>query len=89
MADEEGTSSSSTTNASELKPPHFWPKNPRVWFNQVEAHFQLCHITPQESKYLHVIAALPPDITDAIDDVLTSTPSEKTYDELKSTVQTS
>ncbi|XP_037528629.1 uncharacterized protein LOC119405875 [Rhipicephalus sanguineus] len=86
MSDEEGTSSSSTTNASELKLPHFWPKNPRVWFSQVEARFQVRRITSQESKYLHVVAALPPDIADAIDDVLASPPSEKAYDELKSTV---
>ncbi|XP_037518118.1 uncharacterized protein LOC119394890 [Rhipicephalus sanguineus] len=86
MSDEEGTSSSTTTNASELKLPHFWPKNPRVWFSQVEARFQLRRITSQESKYLHVVAALPPDIADAVDDVLASTPSEKAYDELKSTV---
>ncbi|XP_037518379.1 uncharacterized protein LOC119395169 [Rhipicephalus sanguineus] len=86
MPNEEGTSSSSTTNASELKLPHFWPKNPRVWFSQVEARFQLRRITSQEFKYLHVVAALPPDIADAVDDVLASTPSEKAYDELKSTV---
>ncbi|XP_037520807.1 uncharacterized protein LOC119397453 [Rhipicephalus sanguineus] len=86
MSDEEGTSSSSTTNASELKLPHFWPKNPRVWFSQVEARVQLRRITSQESTYLHVVAALPPDIADAIDDVLASPPSEKAYDELKSTV---
>ncbi|XP_037529287.1 sterile alpha motif domain-containing protein 1-like [Rhipicephalus sanguineus] len=86
MSDEEGTSSSTTTNASELKLPHFWPNNPRVWFSQVEARFQLRHITSQESKYLHVVAALPPDIADAVDDVLASTPSDKAYDELKSTV---
>ncbi|XP_037528438.1 uncharacterized protein LOC125760135 [Rhipicephalus sanguineus] len=86
MSDEEGTSSSTTTNASELKLPHFWPKNPRVWFSQVEARFQLRRITSQESKYLHVVAALPPDIADAVDDVLASTPSEKAYDELKSIV---
>ncbi|XP_037508688.1 uncharacterized protein LOC119385287 [Rhipicephalus sanguineus] len=86
MSDEEGTSSSSTTNASELKLPHYWPKNPRVWFSQVEARFQLRRITSQESKYLHVVAALPPDIADAIDDVLASPPSEKAYDELKSIV---
>ncbi|XP_037501511.1 uncharacterized protein LOC119375402 [Rhipicephalus sanguineus] len=86
MSDEEGTSSSSTTNASELKLPHFWPKNPRVWFSQVEARFQLRRITSQASKYLHVVAALPPDIADAIDDVLASPSSEKAYDELKSTV---
>ncbi|XP_037517982.1 uncharacterized protein LOC119394745 [Rhipicephalus sanguineus] len=65
--------------------PHFWPKNPRVWFSQVEARFRLRRITSQESKYLHVVAALPSDIADAIDDVLASPPS-KAYEELKSTV---
>ncbi|XP_037501266.1 uncharacterized protein LOC119375145 [Rhipicephalus sanguineus] len=86
MSDEKGSSSSSTTNASELKLPHFWPKNPRVLYSQVEARFQLRRITSQESKYLHVVAALPPDIADAINDAIASSPSEKAYDELKSTV---
>ncbi|XP_037508164.1 uncharacterized protein LOC119383955 [Rhipicephalus sanguineus] len=86
MSDEEGTSISTTTNASELKLPHFWRKNRRVWFSKVEARFQLRRITSQESKYLHVVAALPPAIADAVDDVLVSTPSDKAYDELKTTV---
>ncbi|XP_037521593.1 uncharacterized protein LOC119398848 [Rhipicephalus sanguineus] len=86
MSYEEGTSSSTTTNASEVKLPHFWPKNPRVCFSQVEARFQLRRITSQESKYLRVVAALPLDIADAVDDVLASTPSVKSYEELKRTV---
>ncbi|XP_075744116.1 uncharacterized protein LOC142802917 [Rhipicephalus microplus] len=57
-----------------------------VWFSQIEARFELLRITSQQSKYLHVVSALPPDIADAVDDVLASTPSEKPYDELKSTV---
>ncbi|XP_037276758.1 uncharacterized protein LOC119169850 [Rhipicephalus microplus] len=86
MSDEEGTLSSFTTNASELKLPHFWPQILRVWFSQIEARFELRRITSQQSKYLHVVSALPLNITDAVDDVLASTPSEKPYDELKSTV---
>nr|XP_037275694.1 uncharacterized protein LOC119168391 [Rhipicephalus microplus] len=86
MSDEEGTISSPPNNPSELKLPHFCPKNPRVWFSQIEAHFELRRITSQQSKYLHVVSALPPDIADAVDDVLASTPPEKPYDELKSTI---
>ncbi|XP_075732722.1 uncharacterized protein LOC142775268 [Rhipicephalus microplus] len=86
MSDEERTLTSPTTNASESKLPHFWRKNTRVWFSQIEARFELRRITSQQSKYLHVVSALPPDIADAVDDVLASTPSEKLYNELKSTV---
>ncbi|KAH8025029.1 hypothetical protein HPB51_002925 [Rhipicephalus microplus] len=86
MSDEEGTLSSPTTNALELKLPHFWLENPRVWFSQIEARFELRRITPQQSKYLHVVSALPPDIADAVDVVLASTTSEKPYDEPKSTI---
>nr|XP_037288805.1 uncharacterized protein LOC119181661 [Rhipicephalus microplus] len=86
MSDKEGTLSSPTTNASESNLPHFWPKNPRVWFSQIEARFELRRITSQQSKYLNVVSALPPDIADVVDDVLASTLSEKPYDELKSTV---
>ncbi|KAH7957976.1 hypothetical protein HPB51_028039 [Rhipicephalus microplus] len=86
MSDEEGPLSSPTTNASELKLPQFLPKISRVWFSQIEDRFELRRITSQQSKYLHLVLALPPDIADTVDDVLSSTPSEKSYDELKSTI---
>ncbi|KAH8040462.1 hypothetical protein HPB51_010699 [Rhipicephalus microplus] len=53
---------------------------------QVKARFQLRRITSQEMKYSQVAAALPPDIADAIGDVLASTLFEKAYDDLKSTI---
>lgn len=42
--------------------PPFWTQNPEAWFIQVEAHFALSRITSDNSKYTHVVAALPPDI---------------------------
>ncbi|XP_075741523.1 uncharacterized protein LOC142791063 [Rhipicephalus microplus] len=75
-----------------VSPPKVLPpeihgnKIPRVWFSQIEARFELRLITSQQSKYLHVVSALPPNIADAVDDVLASTPSEKPYDDLKSAV---
>ncbi|KAH8041415.1 hypothetical protein HPB51_015189 [Rhipicephalus microplus] len=87
MTEKTATSSSSPTNESELKRPHFWPDNPRVWFSQVEARFQLRHIKSQETTYFHVVAAMPPAIADAIDVELASTPAgEKAYDEVRSAI---
>ncbi|KAH8028788.1 hypothetical protein HPB51_019587 [Rhipicephalus microplus] len=86
MSDEKATLSSPTTNAAELKLPYFWPANPKAWFSPIEARYELRRITSLKSKYLHVVSALPPDIADAVDDVLASTPSEKPYKELKNTV---
>lgn len=64
--------------------PPFWPKNPRVWFTQVEAQFHLRRITTQLSRFYHVVASLPPNVADEIDDVLTEPPREDAYDHLKS-----
>lgn len=63
-SDDNAAASTPAVIATELKLPNFWPKNPRVWFSQVEARFQLRHITSQSTKYLHVVAALPPEIAE-------------------------
>lgn len=85
-SDDNAAASTPAVIATELKLPNFWPKNPRVWFSQVEARFQLRHITSPSTKYLHVVAALPSEIADAIDDILVSPPAQEEYDTLKKTV---
>lgn len=66
--------------------PSFWTKNPRVWFLQIEAQFQLRRISSQSSRYLHVVSCLPSEIADELSDVLARPPEENPYDHLKETI---
>lgn len=81
-------SGTQVTGTLPLRLPPFWPKNPQVWFTQVEAHFHLRKITTQISRFYHVVASLPPQVADEIDDVLSQTPSDNAYDHLKSVLLT-
>lgn len=72
-----------TFSATQLRLPAFWAKNPRAWFSQVEAQFHLRRITTQESRYYHVVSALPPEVADELDDVLALPPPENAYDHIK------
>ncbi|KAG0434554.1 hypothetical protein HPB47_019018 [Ixodes persulcatus] len=77
------TSGDSALAAIEVRLPTFWPKNPQVWFTQVEASFHLRRITPQIARYYHVVASLPAKVADQLDDVLALPPREDAYDHLK------
>ncbi|CAN7943356.1 unnamed protein product [Ixodes hexagonus] len=72
--------------AVRLKLPPFWTKNAKVWFAQVEAQFQLQHITSQITKYLHVVSALPAEVADELEDILAATPTANQYDHLKAAI---
>lgn len=52
-----------------VKMPTFWPKNPRSWFISVEAQFHKAKITQDDTKYWHVLAALPCEVIDSIHSV--------------------
>ncbi|KAM7298918.1 hypothetical protein ISCGN_019485 [Ixodes scapularis] len=75
-----------TFSATQLRLPAFWAKNPWAWFSQVEAQFHLRRITTQESRYYHVVSALPPEVADELDDVLALPPPENAYDHIKETI---
>ncbi|CAN7938400.1 unnamed protein product, partial [Ixodes hexagonus] len=69
-----------------FKLPPFWVKNPRMWFLQVEAQFQLRHITSSLTKYFHIVSSLPPEVADEVDDLLASPPATEPYEQLKTTI---
>ncbi|CAN7938206.1 unnamed protein product, partial [Ixodes hexagonus] len=69
-----------------FKLPSFWVKNPRVWFLQVEAQFQLRHITSSLTKYFHIVSSLPPEVADEVDDLLAPPPATEPYEQLKTTI---
>lgn len=72
-----------TVSAVQLRLPPFWSKNPRVWFRQIEAQFQLQRIFSQTAMYRHVVASIPSELADTVDDVLDNPPVENAYDYLK------
>ena len=45
-----------------VKPPVFYRSNPGVWFRQMESQFFLAGKTNDETKFHHILAAIPEDI---------------------------
>lgn len=72
----------------QVRLPPFWPKNPAVWFTQVEALFDLRRITSQRVKYLHVVSTLPSEVADEFDDVLSVPHPSEPYEHFKTIVLT-
>ena len=70
-------------SAVSIKLPPFWKADPLVWFAQVEAQFTTRAITVDSTKYAHVIAALPPDVSQEIRDILINPPDTDRYATLK------
>ncbi|XP_050030402.1 uncharacterized protein [Dermacentor andersoni] len=73
---------------AQLRLPPFWPKNPAVWFTQVEALFDLRRITSQRVMYLHVVSALSSEVADEFDDVMRAPHPAAPYDHFKAIVLT-
>ena len=68
---------------SNVKPPAFMDTAVEGWFAIMNAQFHLARITSTQSKFYHVLAALPPDTVSRLDpDVLSKT----SFDDLKQAV---
>ena len=50
-----------------VKPSIFYERSPQAWFKQMESQFALANVKKSETKYHHVLAALPKDIAINID----------------------
>ena len=61
-----GGSGDRTNNAQvgriTIKPPTFYRSNSQVWFRQLESQFALANITSSQTKFHHVMGALPEDV---------------------------
>lgn len=70
-------------NAVALKLPTFWPKQPKVWFVQAEAQFNIRKITSDDTKFHYVVAALDQTTAKRIIDLLCAPPANDKYKALK------
>ena len=66
-----------------VKLPPFWPEQPRVWFAQVEAQFDIRGITADTTRYHYVVAALDQGTAARVLDILESPPAADKYKTLK------
>lgn len=69
--------------ALQLRLPTFWRKNPLVWFAQVEAIFDLHHITSETSRFRHLLCNLSPEVAQEVADVIAAPSSDVPYQQLK------
>ena len=66
-----------------LKLPAFWPEDPEMWFQQVEAQFHIHRIVADDTKFYHVVAVLDPPTARRPRDIIKSAPVSRCYDTLR------
>lgn len=69
---------------SKINLPHFNKSDPILWFIQAEEQFILFNIRDENTKYSLIVAALPPEISCEVRDVLLQRPVNAPYSTLKS-----
>lgn len=83
----QGNSQSEIASSSTIhKFPPFWPKNPRVWFLQIESIFSIARISSDETKFRYLIANIDANTLDLVSDILESAPVGDKYSTLKSRI---
>ena len=82
MADNDGDERAQANSVS-IKMPQFMETAASGWFQILEAQFHLKNIRSEETKYFHVIAALPPDLIAKLPHTLLE---NKAFKELKEAV---
>ena len=71
-----------TVSTVSIKLPPFWSADSQVWFAQVEAQFSTRHIN-QRTCFDYVVAALAPEFTTEVRDLLLAPPHTKPYNVIK------
>lgn len=70
-------------NRVSIKPPPFWKVDPKVWFLQLEAQFQIANITADLTKFNYVVSAIDSEVLSQVMDVLNAPPASGKYDAIK------
>jgi len=65
-----------------VKMPQFMETAPAAWFSILEANFHIKKITTEETKFFHLIAALPPEVVQKLQKQL----PDRNYTETKQVV---
>lgn len=66
-----------------FKPPSFWPSNPALWFNVLEAEFDFSGIKSDRRKFLAVVRGLDEKTVVKISDIVTHPPEHDKYNSIK------
>lgn len=66
-----------------VKLSEFWRDNPKIWFTQAEAQFDIAGITQDATKYGHVLSKLDARLADEVEDIIANPPASNKYDHLK------
>lgn len=66
-----------------VKTPPFWKAEPKLWFIQLEAQFDLSGVTADTTKYNYVVSAIDTSILTQIADFVTTPPATDKYPGIK------
>lgn len=66
-----------------VKLPPFWPTDAEIWFQQVEAQFQLGGILMDATKFYTLLTAVDTKILAQVNDAVLNPPAANKYDNLK------
>ena len=71
------------TNAVSVKLPEFFKSNPKRWFTQAEAQFEISGIKEETTKYYHILKGLDEQTTDEVSEWTDELPAREPYTKLK------
>ena len=84
-SEEEQEETRAPVKRAAVKLPPYWPKDPTLWFAQVEAQFAIANLKSEQTRFHHVIASLSPDAAAEVRDLILKPPCQP-YTKLKETL---
>lgn len=70
-------------SAASVKLPPFWKESPSLWFNIIEAQFEVANIVTDKTKYNYILSILYQNLAKVVDDILSNPPATDRYGTLK------